>query len=162
MRPVKLVTDANVWIDLDNGGLTTVVFSLPHAFASPDTVVRELGPELGAELGALGLEVLETPPERQHEWVTLRARYRLPSDAGLHALPHARLLGTRLVTGDRDLRNATDAEGVQVSGQLWIMDELVDRALLSRRAAGHSLRQIRDDGVRLPADEVRKRLRAWR
>ena len=162
MRPVKLVTDANVWIDLDNGGLTTVAFSLPHAFASPDTVVRELGPELGAELRALGLEVLETPPERQHEWVTLRVRYRLPSDADLHALLHARLLGARLITGDRDLRCAAEAEGVQVSGLLWVMDELVGRVLLTKRAAAHSLRLICDCGARLPADEVRKRLRTWR
>ena len=130
--------------------------------ATPDVVVAELGLELGGELQALGLEVLSTPPERQGAWSVLRNGYGLPSDADLYALLHAKLMDARLITGDRDLRHAAEADGVQVNGLLWLMDELVTSRLVTTRAAAHGLQEILERGACLPADECERRLKGWR
>ncbi len=36
-----LVTDTNIWIDLDNGGILVDVFRLPYQFLTPDIAIRE-------------------------------------------------------------------------------------------------------------------------
>ena len=42
MSPLVLVTDTNIWIDLDNGGILEDVFRLPYDFLIPDIATREL------------------------------------------------------------------------------------------------------------------------
>jgi hypothetical protein len=37
-----LVTDTNIWIDLENGGMLAEVFLLPRKFLIPDFAIREL------------------------------------------------------------------------------------------------------------------------
>jgi len=37
-----LVTDTNIWIDLENGGILRDVFDLPYQFLTTDFAMREL------------------------------------------------------------------------------------------------------------------------
>ena len=156
-----LVTDANIWIDLENGGVLEVVFMLSYQWATPDAVVdEELGP-LGAGVCARGVTALVADEELQAQWEELRLAHRLPSDADLYGLVHARHLGARLVTGDRDLRHAAESEGVQVSGILWLLDELVTSKLCTGPDAGRALRAMLDANARLPEAECEQRFRRW-
>ncbi len=41
-----LISDANVLIDIENGGLTSAMFSLPYQFAVPDILFYE--PKFGS------------------------------------------------------------------------------------------------------------------
>ena len=36
------VTDTNIWIDLENGGILAEVFRLPYRFLTPDFAIPEL------------------------------------------------------------------------------------------------------------------------
>jgi hypothetical protein len=38
--PLVLVTDTNIWIDLENGGILADVFKLPYQFLIPDFAIR--------------------------------------------------------------------------------------------------------------------------
>jgi len=158
---VILVTDANVWIDLDNGGLTALVFALEYEFVSPDVVVNELGDELGGRLIDQGLVEYATESETDDAFADLRARYKHPSDEDLYALLLAIQQDWGLLTGDRQLRDAAKEYGLEVHGLLWVMDELVAARLLAPRAAARSLTTIRELGARLPDDECDKRLLHW-
>jgi len=40
--PSLLVTDTNIWIDLEHGGLLIEVFQLPYKLISPDIAITEL------------------------------------------------------------------------------------------------------------------------
>jgi hypothetical protein len=40
--PSVLITDTNIWIDLENGGILAEVFGLPYQFLKPDFAIREL------------------------------------------------------------------------------------------------------------------------
>lgn len=157
-----LVMDANIWIDLDNGGLLDAAFDLPYNLATPDVVVdQELGDELGEGVCKRGVHVLATDENQQREWEELRSRYERPGDTDLYALLHARLMGTRLVTGDRHLREAAATEGVDVSGVLWLLDEMVARDVVDGHDAACGLQAMLDRGARLPDGECERRLLQW-
>ena len=57
--PSVLVTDPNIWIDLENGGILAEVFHLPHQFLTSDFAIPELIHPKWQTLPALGLEVRE-------------------------------------------------------------------------------------------------------
>lgn len=156
-----LVTDANVWIDLDNGGLTALVFALQYEFVSPDVVVNELGPELAGRLVDQGLTSHITESEAGDAFLELRGRYKHPSDEDLYALLLAIEQGWGLLTGDRELREAAEGHELEVHGLLWVLDELVAARLLAKRAAARALTTIREQGARLPDHECEKRLLRW-
>ncbi len=65
------------------------------------------------------------------------------------------------MTVSRHLRQAAEAEGVEVSGLPWLLDRLVAEGVVARQAARQSLQVIRDRGARLPTDERDKRLSEW-
>jgi len=141
--------------------LLDIALSFPHEWATPDVVVEEELGELGDAILARGVTALRADEQLQQEWEELRSAYRLPSDADLYGLVHARHLGTRLVTGDRDLRESAEAEGVEVSGVLWLLDELVDTELVTGPNAARGLQAMLDQHARLPRDECERRLRKW-
>ncbi len=62
-----LVTDTNIWIDLENGGLLAEVFLLPRKFLIPDLAIRELIRPRWLTLQALGLEAHELAAEQVEE-----------------------------------------------------------------------------------------------
>ncbi len=161
-RGLRIVTDANIWIQLDHGGLVLEAFLLPHDFVTPDVVVAELGCPLETQIRGLGLTVVVSSPEDELEVQKLRRKHPKPGNADLHALLHARLMSTQLVTGDGDLRDAAEAEGVDVSGILWLLEELIEHSLIHRLRAAESLEMMISRGARLPADECEAHLRRWR
>ncbi len=157
-----LVTDANIWIQLEDGDLLVAVFELGLELAAPDQIVRELGPALGPRVCELGVRLLPTVDALDAPWQDLRARYPRPGDVDLYGLLHARLLAARLVTGDRHLREAAEQEGVAVSGLLWLLDLMVEAQCITPQTARRSLQAIRDRGARLPDEDCARRMREWR
>ena len=157
-----LVTDANVWIDLDNGGLTALVFALDHEFVSPDVILQELGPELAGRLLDEGLTSHPTDAVADDAFAELRVLYKRPGDADLLALLLAIEHRWTLLTGDRHLREAAERHGLEVHGLLWVLDSLVAAELLAERAAALALQTILDQGARLPESECARRLQDWR
>jgi predicted nucleic acid-binding protein len=162
-RPVW-VTDANIWIDLDAGGLVLAVFSLSCKFITPDVVFQEIRrPATATRLWANGLRVVELSGAQVAEAARLADRYPRPSRTDLFALAlaKARGRGAVLLTGDRHLRHAAQQEGVAVHRILWVLDLLVERAIIQPKQATDALDRMLANGSRLPADEVHQRRARW-
>ena len=71
--PMKLlISDANILIDMEEGGLIESMFRLPETFAVPDILYEEELLAHHANLPGLGLQVLEISAEY------MREAYRLP------------------------------------------------------------------------------------
>ena len=156
------VTDTNVWIDLDTAGLTGLVFQLPLRLQAPDVIVAELVRPEGAALERRGLAVRELPGDRVAEAAMLAARYLRPSRTDLFALVLARAEKAILLTGDRHLREAAEREGVEVHGTLWLVDRMIEFSLLDLRGATEALLAMQRAGRRLPAEELERRILAWK
>ena len=160
---MRCVTDANVWIDLDHGGLLGRVFDLGDDLLIPDVVLYDELLTLDVDLlTRLGLQVAGLTPSQLVELSgTLAGRYPHPSIRDLASLLLAKDEGVVLLTGDKALRKAARKEGVEVHGILWVLDRLVAESGLLGAEAARSLRLIVRGGAWLPEREVEARLEEW-
>lgn len=156
-----LVTDTNIWIDLENGGILIEVFRLPYRFLIPDFAIPELIHPGWETLEALGLEAHELSAEQVIELVQLRQTYRNLSIIDLAAFLLAKTLDATLLTGERRLNELANANGLSAHGVLWLLDKLVHFQTLTPVQAAVALRRMLDQGARLPAEECRNRLASW-
>ncbi len=56
---ILLISDANILIDMDVGGILDAMFALEYTFATPDMLYQEELSELHPHLLDMGLEVME-------------------------------------------------------------------------------------------------------
>lgn len=159
---MRCVTDANIWIDLDEGGLLGRVFDLGDDLSIPDLIFAELRTPDTSLLEELGLKIVGLSGFQLADvQANLARRYPKPSVVDLTALVVARDQDLVLLTGDGALREAGEAEGVEVHGVLWLLDRMVGEGVLAPPEAARSLRLVMSAGARLPRKEVGKRLKAW-
>jgi predicted nucleic acid-binding protein len=154
-----IVSDANVFIDLEAGGLTKRLFRLPETIAVPDVLFKEELLERHANLLELGLRVLVVNEAGVARASTLATRYRRPSRNDLLALVLAEQRSCPLLTGDRYLREAAMSEGIEVHGTLWVSERLFDARLVSVERLEKAFERMREDGRRLPWADVQSLLR---
>lgn len=90
--------------------------------------------------------------------VELAKLYRKPSRLDLAALALAEQEGCPLLSGDRHLREAAEAERVEVHGTLWLAERLVRAKLVSLSELTRGYARMKDAGRRLPWDAVDQQL----
>ena len=160
--PRAVITDANIWIDLHRGGITSEAFKLDLVFKTPDLVAHEILSPSAASLKRLGLHVVELPGVRVLEIIQLARKYPRPSRPDLSALVLAATEGAILLTGDKALRAAGEEEGIEVRGLLWLLDEMVKSQVLTGGRAISALQQMLQNGSRLPQTDCERHIQAWR
>lgn len=159
--PSILVTDTNIWIDLENGKILAEIFQLPYQFVTPDFALEEMISPGWQSLQELGLIIQSLERESILELARLRKVHHRVSLVDLSALLLARALRAGLVTGDRRLKDLALLQGLDVHGVLWILDEMVVHQVLTPFQAAESLRRMMTHGARLPFDDCERRLKRW-
>mgnify|MGYP001615927311 FL=1 len=154
-----LISDANIFIDMEAGGLVEAMFSLPETFVVPDILFREELAEYNPELPGLGLQVMSLTEERVAESMRLRLVHKHPSQNDLFALALAKQESCPLLTGDRRLRKAAEQEGVELKGTLWLVERMVEEAIISVEGAAEAYEGMRREKRWLPWAEVTKQLK---
>ena len=163
------ISDANILIDMEAGGLMDTLFRLPMRFAMPDLLYYE-GIEPGRPgLENKGLQVMEVRGEfvayaRQlsEQYASLFAAKNgfRPSHNDYLAL--AKQEAGVLLTGDANLRIVADKEGVSVKGSIWLLVAMVEHCLLAADDALNALTRMKADGRRLPWGQAENMLKALR
>jgi predicted nucleic acid-binding protein len=153
-----LISDANILIDMDTGGLLAPMFSMEYCFAVPDVLYVEELEEQHSGLLALGLQSVTLQDHLVAEVMVLSQRYRRPGRNDLFALALAASEACPLLTGDKDLRAAAAVEQVEVRGTLWLVTEMVRTKKISTQVARAAYQRMRDSGRRLPWDEAERLL----
>jgi hypothetical protein len=97
-----LISDANILIDIESGGLITFMFSLEVQFAVPDILFNDELKDQHAHLLELGLQLRQFDDEQVQRVVQLAGRYPRPSRNDLFALMLAAEERCPLLTGDKD------------------------------------------------------------
>lgn len=159
--PPELVLDANVWIDLVNGQLASVIFNLDCEILSTDLVIHEVRGLDEERLVELGLRIESLSGEDIQRLINLSKSIAGVSVRDLSAYMLAQEREALLITGDRRLRNYAAQEGVRVHGILWLLDQVVEVEAINPERAARSLEAIRVHGARLPQTECEKRLKKW-
>lgn len=153
-----LISDANILIDLEEGLLLDQIFALPFVFKIPDVLfVEELSDQHGHLLG-LGLQLGELNGDSLMHVFELRDQYPKPSSNDCFALALAKQENCPLVTGDRNLRRAAEAEQVEVYGTLWLVERLVENETINKTQAHAAYERMEERGRRLPWNEAHQRI----
>jgi predicted nucleic acid-binding protein len=154
------ISDANILIDIEIGGLVAPMFSLDYRFAVPDVLFYE---ELDGQHGYLldmGLEVKELDEPMVVSVVELARRYTRPGRNDLFALVLAAAEACPLLTGDKDLKAAAESENIEVRGTLWLVAEMVRTGKITVQVAQNAYQRMRANGRRLPWDLAEEMLTA--
>lgn len=154
-----VISDACVLIDIEHGGLTSAMFSLPYQFAVPDTLFSEERDERHAHLSKLGLICKTMSGELVAEAYSMHQKYMRPSVNDMLALILAKHEGCQLLTGDKALRDAAKDLNVEVHGTIWLVNQMLQDKKISVDVAQVAFQRMRDSGSRLPWSEVDKLLR---
>lgn len=159
-----LISDANIIIDMNTGGLLRLMFRFDATFAVPDVLYEEELRTDHPELLRLGLKLLELRGDTVAYAGRLVEKYRSlgASINDLVALALASQEKCPLLTGDGRLRTAGQTEGIDVHGTLWLIEEMVKVGTITVKQAEAGYAKMREAGRRLPWNEVDQQLRALR
>lgn len=155
---IILISDANIIIDMEEGGLLEPLFSLPHCFKVPDILFYDELEEQHGTLIQRGLVLEELTSETLTYAMEIAEVAHGPSRNDCFALCLAKQEQCALLTGDRALRELAQSEGIEVKGTLWIVEEMIHHGLLTIDMAKQAYMQMRNAGRRLPWDIAFRRL----
>lgn len=153
-----LISDANILIDLEDGGLITEMFKLPFQFRVPDMLFADELEENHGYLLEHGLQLGELAPAFMAEAEVLTSKYKKPSRYDCFALALAKQEECPLLTGDKNLRLAAKLEDVEVKGTLWIVEAMIKQQVITVQAARVAYDRMKAKERRLPWELAEKRL----
>lgn len=156
---LAFISDANILIDVEVGGLLAPMFSLGYQFAVPDVLYFEELAEQHAHWRDMGLIVKSLPAEGVARVQTLSQKYKRPSRNDLFALALAEQAQCPLLTGDAALRSAAEIEQVEVKGTIWLVTEMVRKQCITATVARVAYKTMQEQGRRLPWDVAEKLLK---
>lgn len=156
------ISDTNIWIDFGRADLLDALFALPFTFVSTDFVVAELTHPDPDGLVARGLVVQGLSEAEVDSLFGLMAEHGNSSLADVSCYLVAKREGRPLLTGDGRLRKQAVKDKLQVHGALWLLDELVNHAVIKPARAAAALQTMLEQGARLPPQECTQRLAKWR
>lgn len=163
-----VVNDASCLIDLYKARLLLATLELPYRFILPYPVrhseLLDLTDRQWRRVDQAGLETFNLSPAQ-----VMEARQVSDAHPRLSLNDCFCLVTVRhqdrgmLLTGDRRLRRAAEAEGVRVHGVLWVIDQLHRADVCGVERLIAALESWRDDpAVFLPETEVQVRLERLR
>ena len=162
--PQLLVSDANIVIDIHCGVLIDRIFALRYEFAIPDLLFEEELKVAYPTLPQQGFRILELAAEGVDLVVRLSVKHARSgcSRNDLFALALAVQEHAPLLTGDARLRELCKAEGREVHGTLWLVQQLHDAQRLTALEARQAYEAMQAQGRRLPWVEIERQLRTFR
>lgn len=151
-----IISDASVLIDIENGGLSSVMFSLPWRFAVPDILFEEELSERHSSLLQLGLLCKTMSGELIAEAYELRQKYYRTSVNDLLALTLAKHEDCQLLTSDKALRDVALQLNIEVHGTIWLVQKMIQYEKITIEIARVAFQRMKNSGSRLPWSEVEK------
>ncbi len=148
------ISDANIFIDLEVCGLLSTMFDLPYAFAVPDILYMEELEEQHSDLPGYGLRIEKLSSKSIAYAIELRSQYRGPSDNDFFAFVLAKQETCPLITGDAQLRKVALAEGVELRGTIWIVEQMIVEGYVSCDEAQEAFAIMKSKERRLPWDKA--------
>lgn len=159
-RHILTVSDANVIIDIEDGGLTNSMFSLANtSFCVPDVLFEQELRKNHSYLLDLGLNLMTLSGGSVEKVFTLAQKHGKVSRLDLFALQLAREKSALLLTGDRALCKVAAHYQIECHGTIWLVERMVEQKIIHATVARNAYVRMRDTGSRLPWDEAEKGLK---
>lgn len=166
-----IVNDANIFIDLLSVGLLEAFFALAY-FGYEIWTTSFVCSEVRRGSNKFLLEKFEKKdllhiarfnPEELHEIVELMQSSTNNTTIGDASVwYYAKRTGGLLLTGDRKLRNISEKDGIQVSGIIYVWEQMLACNIVSAEEAADNLEALMDENQRLPKQICEQKINAWR
>lgn len=160
-----IISDTSCLIDLRKADLLAATLALAGfrvqvALPLARDELSSFAPDDWERLTDQGLEIVDLEARLVARALELKRAYRRLSAYDAFSLALAGdEEGAILLTSDRALRVAAEAEAVEVHGVLWVVDRLEESGLLPAEELFRALSRLQADPlVFLPADEIAARL----
>ncbi len=155
----KVVLDASVIISMEKGEVLTFLTKLKCDYFTTKNIESEL--ENSDNLSDIGVETVSFVKEDYEELekliLILQKKLSFPDISVLYL---AKKQNAILLTGDKCLKKAAKANGIEVHGVFWILDNLVKMLIISGEEAKMALTKIEANSF-LPEEECDNFRRKW-
>lgn len=149
-----LISDSNIFIDMEVADLTHKMFALPYSFATPDILYYDELEDEHADLRDMDLKILPLSSETIKYTESIVIKYPKAGRNDLFALALAKQEACPLLTGDGALRKAGQNEKITIYGTIWVMDELIKHNIISKDEAMEAYDIMKRNKRRLPWDLI--------
>lgn len=162
-----VVSDSNIFFDLQSVELLKEFFLLPCEIATTDFVISEISrPEqmnkIQAFIDSKKLDVVSFDnKEISNIFAIHQTNDNNASITDCSVWYLAKKTDSRLLTGDGKLRKSATEDNVKVSGILYIFDNFVEYGILEKSACAKKLEELTQINNRLPKGECEKRITEW-
>jgi len=154
-----LVSDANIFIDLERIGLLIEFSKLDIEISTSDFIFNELNQKQQILLRSLNIDIYTLDP---NELIIFFTEYRAlgqvkisPQDYSIYYF--AKKYEAYLLSNDKALRNFSNANSIDVKGIFYILDLIIEQSDLSNNDLEKSITLLLNNSW-LPKDEISKRL----
>jgi predicted nucleic acid-binding protein len=163
-RRKLLISDANILIDISVGGLLGELFRLNYEYGLPDVLFEYELQAQHPELPGMGLQILTLAAEAVDDMMALQSKHHRTgvSTNDCMALALARQEQCSLLTGDGALRQIALAEGADVKGTVWLVEEMLESGVIDVDRASQAYQAMKDDGSRLPWSRIDQQIKRYR
>jgi rRNA-processing protein FCF1 len=164
------VTDANIFIDLYDLGLTNMFFNLELEIHTSSSVLFELYSEQQQILQAYqSVGKLNVHNLQEIDFIDIyNEEYpKSLSEADKSVLHIANKINACVLSSDKTLRNCAKNKKIEYHGMIWILNRLVETNILKANEAKLKLKQLTAvnflfrNNQKL-AEEIEKRLKTWK
>jgi rRNA-processing protein FCF1 len=160
------IQDANILIDLVKTGLFDYCMKLEYRFITTDFVFDELYEEQQKQVAPYITEgrfvIISISDLALQEITRLNQEDNRLSPQDCSALHFAIENNYILLTGDKRMRTMANKKTIEYYGIFWIIDLLVEGAILNKNEALAFLEKLQLVNRRLPAEEFEKRRNSWK
>lgn len=170
MKVKIAVTDANIFIDLYDLGLTNSFFNLELEIHTTSAVLFELHTEQKEILQAyLSVGRLEVHNLQEQDFTEIyNKKYpKSLSEADKSVLHIANKINACVLSSDKTLRNCAQNNSIEYHGMIWIFDKFVETLTLTPKEAKIKLNQLVASNFLFRnnqklAEEIENRFKIWK
>ena len=169
MKNTVVVTDACIFIDLHDLGLINSFFNLDLEIHTTAMVLNELYDEQQQLLKDYqSADRLTVHNLQEQDFIEIYSEEypKSLSETDKSVLHIANKIHACVLSSDKTLRNCAKNKGIEYHGMIWIIDQLVDTFVLSKKEAANKIKQLVDVNFVFQnnpqlMDEIEKRLKLW-
>ncbi|MBS1588353.1 MAG: PIN domain-containing protein [Bacteroidetes bacterium] len=162
-----IITDTNVFFDIMSIEILPDFFGLDFEICTTDFVINEIiridqAEQVQTFIRSKKLTVYKFTPEEVDEVISLKTKRNLRRITDKSVMWKALQLKCRLLTGDKNLKNEAEEQGLQVNGSLWVIKMLVENRIITSVNAAELLEKLKTVNEGLPKDEIEKLIKQYR
>lgn len=170
MKVKIAVTDANIFIDLYDLGLTKPFFSLEFEIHTTSAVLFELyaeQQEILLSYQSVGKLVIHNLQEQDFIEIYNENYPKSLSETDKSVLHVANKINACVLSSDKTLRNCANNREIEYHGMIWIFDKFVETYILTPKEAKTKLKQLVASNFLFRnnqklVEEIEKRLKIWK